>query len=67
MLALTAVQNALEDWRLEGCTIRVTKEPRLMCAWCECDCRPVCVVYGCPDLKGVLPGVGETSCNRNSR
>ena len=27
MLALTAAQNAMEDWRLEGCTLYVTTEP----------------------------------------
>ena len=27
MIALTAAQEALGDWRLEGCTLYVTKEP----------------------------------------
>ncbi len=32
MIALTAAQEALGDWRLEGCTLYVTKEPCPMCA-----------------------------------
>ena len=31
MIALTAAQEALGDWRLEGCTLYVTKEPCPMC------------------------------------
>ena len=56
MLALTAAQHTLEDWRLEGCTLYVTKEPCPMCAGAIVHCRPVRVVYGCPDLKGGAAG-----------
>jgi len=51
MLALTAAQNMMEDWRLEGCTLYVTKEPCPMCAGAIVHCRPERVVFGCPDLK----------------
>ena len=51
MLALTAAQNVMEDWRLEGCTLYVTKEPCPMCAGAIVHCRPERVVFGCPDLK----------------
>ncbi|SHI46825.1 tRNA(adenine34) deaminase [Rubritalea squalenifaciens DSM 18772] len=56
MLALTAAQNVLGDWRLEGCTLYVTKEPCPMCAGAIVHCRPDRVVYGCPDPKGGAAG-----------
>jgi tRNA(adenine34) deaminase len=51
MLALTAAQEALGDWRLEKCTLYVTKEPCPMCAGAIVHCRPSKVVFGCPDPK----------------
>jgi tRNA(adenine34) deaminase len=51
MLALTAAQHAMEDWRLEGCTLYVTKEPCPMCAGAIVHCRPERVVFGCADPK----------------
>ena len=56
MLALTAAQNALGDWRLDGCTLYVTKEPCPMCAGAIVHCRPDRVVYGIPDPKGGAAG-----------
>jgi tRNA(adenine34) deaminase len=56
MLALTSAQNALGDWRLEGCTLYVTKEPCPMCAGAIVHCRPDRVVFGCPDAKGGAAG-----------
>ena len=56
MLALTAAQNALGDWRLEGCTLYVTEEPCPMCAGAIVHCRPDKVVFGCPDPKGGAAG-----------
>jgi len=56
MLALTAAQNALGDWRLDGCTLYVTKEPCPMCAGAIIHCRPDKVVFGCPDPKGGAAG-----------
>jgi len=49
MIALTSAQNALGDWRLDGCTLYVTKEPCPMCAGAIIHCRPDRVVFGCPD------------------
>ena len=56
MLALTAAQNVLGDWRLEKCTLYVTKEPCPMCAGAIVHCRPERVVFGCPDPKGGAAG-----------
>jgi len=56
MLALTSAQSALGDWRLEGCTLYVTKEPCPMCAGAIVHCRPDRVVFGCPDAKGGAAG-----------
>ncbi len=52
MLALTAAEAALGDWRLEGCTVYVTKEPCPMCAGAIVHCRPSRVVFGISDPKG---------------
>lgn len=56
MLALTAAQQTVGDWRLEKCTLYVTKEPCPMCAGAIVHCRPERVVFGCPDPKGGAAG-----------
>ena len=56
MLALTAAQVAVGDWRLEQCTLYVTKEPCPMCAGAVVHCRPERLVFGCPDPKGGAAG-----------
>ncbi|MBG7607613.1 MAG: nucleoside deaminase [Verrucomicrobia bacterium] len=56
MLALTAAQEALGDWRLEKCTLYVTKEPCPMCAGAIVHCRPDRVVFGCSDPKAGAAG-----------
>ena len=56
MLALTAAQTAMGDWRLEGCTLYVTKAPCPMCAGAIVHCRPERVVFGCADLKAGAAG-----------
>ena len=56
MLALTSAQAAYGDWRLEGCTLYVTKEPCPMCAGAIVHCRPDRVVYGAMDAKGGAAG-----------
>lgn len=52
MIAITAAEAALGDWRLEGCTVYVTKEPCPMCAGALVHCRPDRVVFGMQDPKG---------------
>ena len=56
MIALTAAQEAIGDWRLDGCTLYVTKEPCPMCAGAIVHCRPSRVVFGCPDAKAGAAG-----------
>ena len=56
MLALSSAQVAYGDWRLEGTTLYVTKEPCPMCAGAIVHCRPDRVVYGAMDPKGGAAG-----------
>lgn len=56
MLCLTAAQSAIGDWRLDGCTLFVTKEPCPMCAGAIVHCRPARVVFGCSDPKAGAAG-----------
>ena len=56
MLALTAAEGALGNWRLTGCTLFVTKEPCPMCAGAMVHCRLDRVVFGAPDPKGGAAG-----------
>ena len=56
MLALTAAEAAVGDWRLNGCTLYVTKEPCPMCAGAIVHCRLDRVVFGVADSKGGAAG-----------
>jgi tRNA(adenine34) deaminase len=56
MLALTAAQGAVGDWRLTGCTLYVTKEPCPMCAGAVVHTRLERVVFGAGDPKGGAAG-----------
>ena len=56
MLALTAAEEAIGNWRLTGCTLFVTKEPCPMCAGAMVHCRLDRVVFGAPDPKGGAAG-----------
>jgi tRNA(adenine34) deaminase len=56
MLALTAAEAAVGDWRLTDCTLYVTKEPCPMCAGAVVHTRLARVVFGAPDLKGGAAG-----------
>ena len=51
MIALTAAEAAVGDWRLEGCAVYVTKEPCPMCAGALVHCRPSRVVFGMADPR----------------
>ena len=52
MLAITQAENAVGDWRLNDCTLYVTKEPCPMCAGAAVHARLGRVVFGCPDPRG---------------
>jgi tRNA(adenine34) deaminase len=52
MLALTQAEQAMGDWRLNGCTLYVTKEPCPMCAGAVVHVRLARVVFGAADQKG---------------
>ena len=56
ILALTQAQSVVEDWRLQGCTLFVTKEPCPMCAGAIVHCRLDRVVYGLSDPKAGAAG-----------
>ena len=51
IIAITAAASFLEDWRLEECTLYVTKEPCAMCAGAIIKSRLEKVVFGCYDEK----------------
>jgi tRNA(adenine34) deaminase len=56
MIALTAAEAAVGDWRLTDCTLYVTKEPCSMCAGALVHCRVDRVVFGAADPKGGAAG-----------
>ena len=49
MLAITAASNTLGDWRLNDCTMYVTKEPCPMCAGAIVNSRIEFLYFGCYD------------------
>lgn len=51
ILALTQAEAAIGDWRLNECTLYVTKEPCAMCAGAMVNCRLGRLVFGCPDPR----------------
>ncbi len=60
MLALTQASSKIGDWRLNGCTVYVTKEPCPMCSGALLMGRVSCVVYAVADPKmGCLGGTAD--------
>ncbi len=51
MIAITQAAEALQSWRLDGCTLYVTLEPCPMCAGAIVQARIPTVVYGATDPK----------------
>jgi len=56
ILAITQAASALQNWRLAGCTLYVTKEPCPMCSGAVIMSRVDRVVYAVPDPK--MGGLG---------
>src|SRR5262249_37442543 len=56
MLALTAAEEAVGDWRLMDCDLYVTKEPCAMCAGALVHTRIRRAIFGCADLAGGAAG-----------
>ncbi|MBR4519737.1 MAG: tRNA adenosine(34) deaminase TadA [Victivallales bacterium] len=51
VLALRAAAQAIGDWRLDACTLYVTKEPCAMCAGAAVNCRVGALVFGVSDPR----------------
>ncbi|MBN2144895.1 MAG: nucleoside deaminase [Candidatus Aureabacteria bacterium] len=51
MIAITAACEHLQNWRLTGAVLYVTKEPCLMCAGAVLNARISKVVFSAPDEK----------------
>lgn len=56
MLAITQAEEAAGNWRLNDCTLYVTKEPCPMCAGAIVHVRFQRVVFGVSDPKGGAAG-----------
>ncbi|MGZ5544629.1 MAG: tRNA adenosine(34) deaminase TadA, partial [Limisphaerales bacterium] len=56
MLAITQAEELVGDWRLNDCTIYVTKEPCPMCAGALVHARLGRVVFGVRDPKAGAAG-----------
>ena len=51
MIAITQAESHVKDWRLDGCTLYVTKEPCFMCAGALVQARVSRLVFGVRDVK----------------
>ncbi len=56
MLALTQAQSVIDDWRLNECSLYVTKEPCPMCAGAIVHTRIKRVIFGIADPKAGAAG-----------
>ncbi len=56
MIAITQAAQALDSWRLDGCTLYVTLEPCPMCAGAVVQARIPLVVFGAYDPKAGAAG-----------
>lgn len=56
MIAITQAEESVGDWRLNDCTLYVTKEPCPMCAGAIVHVRFQRVVFGLGDPKGGAAG-----------
>jgi len=51
MIAITQAESYVKNWRLEGTTMYVTKEPCFMCAGALVQTRVSRLIYGVRDVK----------------
>ena len=51
VLAITAAANTIDNWRLDDCTLYVTKEPCAMCTGAIINSRINSVIFGCYDAE----------------
>jgi len=51
MIAISAATSTLKDWRLDGATLYVTKEPCSMCAGAIINSRIKTLIFGAYDNK----------------
>ena len=51
IIAITAASGTLDDWRLDGCSLYVTKEPCSMCAGAVINSRISELIFGAYDDK----------------
>lgn len=51
MIAITQAESHVKDWRLDGSTMYVTKEPCFMCAGALVQTRVGRLVFGVRDVK----------------
>ena len=56
MLAITQAEEALKTWRLNECSLYVTKEPCPMCAGAIVHVRLNRIIFGCADPRGGAAG-----------
>src|SRR4029079_12917618 len=56
MLAITQAEELIGDWRLNDCTLYVTKEPCPMCAGAIVHVRLARVVFGAADPRAGAAG-----------
>ena len=56
MLALTAAEATVGDWRLTDCHVYVTKEPCAMCAGALVHTRILRLIFGCADPSAGAAG-----------
>jgi tRNA(adenine34) deaminase len=65
ILAITSASSTLGDWRLNNCTIYVTKEPCSMCAGAIVNARLKRVVFGAYDKQKGACGSKYQICGDN--
>jgi len=70
IIAISAAANTIGDWRLNDCTIYVTKEPCAMCAGAIVNARISSIVFGCYDADngycGSVVDLGNSPQRKNA-